>query len=128
MWGKVVARPRAVFVDGITPAHAGKSVVKWEWTEVWWGSPPHMQGKDQILNSYLDCPGITPAHAGKSHAANLARGSLGDHPRTCGEKKFSVRRQVCTPGSPPRMRGKVAFGGDNIDALGITPAHAGKSA
>ena len=71
--------------------------------------------------------GITPAHAGKRRIAAPVRAAPWDHPRTCGEKLNAYLQTGCNAGSPPHMRGKE---GEHIKApfaLGITPAHAGKS-
>ena len=90
---------------GITPAHAGKTLLlKRLRTErrdhpracgenrlspprkqgkV--GSPPRMRGKPLNAFSYFAKNGITPAHAGKTcdHRPNVA--VFRDHPRACGE-------------------------------------------
>ena len=50
-----------------------------------------------------------------------------DHPRACGEKNSPIMRTWLRWGSPPRMRGKVACPASTAGAVGITPAHAGKS-
>ena len=64
---------------------------------------------------------------GKAHNETWHDGDEGDHPRVCGEKKPLKFRKVTTPGSPPRMRGKVAWYYVSGAAIGITPAYAGKS-
>ena len=71
--------------------------------------------------------GITPAYAGKSPPPDNAPRLAGDHPRVCGEKGLlkDIAKQL--QGSPPRMRGKVAFTALNVTTDGITPAYAGKS-
>ena len=50
-----------------------------------------------------------------------------DHPRVCGEKRWSSRTSAWCQGSPPRMRGKVSAGATLPRLGGITPAYAGKS-
>ena len=45
----------------------------------------------------------------------------------CGEKARTQRPTTLAQGSPPRMRGKVTCTGSHANALGITPAYAGKS-
>ena len=50
-----------------------------------------------------------------------------DHPRLCGEKKRQAETEVLQPGSPPPMRGKVLDLLEDLCAVGITPAYAGKS-
>ena len=53
-------------------------------------------------------------------------GKTKDHPRVCGEKKFSAQPLVCVLGSPPRMRGKAMIGSMLSVLSRITPAYAGK--
>ena len=91
------------------------------------GSPPRMRGKviDRIgKNRVL---GITPAHAGKRYDRFSRAPVLRDHPRACGEKNSLRKTYPETAGSPPRMRGKVVRFYQTLQAMGITPAHAGKS-
>ncbi len=71
--------------------------------------------------------GITPAYAGKRYLCNSCLEGHGDHPRVCGEKRPVPAGLMLLAGSPPRMRGKVTCTGSHADALGITPAYAGKS-
>ena len=71
--------------------------------------------------------GITPAYAGKSTAEPRLRITTGDHPRVCGEKRNPGYRGKAPVGSPPRMRGKVAYTDLQRPSPGITPAYAGKS-
>ena len=49
-----------------------------------------------------------------------------DHPRVCGEKRYSIQRIGKGTGSPPRMRGKVSQRELKADRDRITPAYAGK--
>ena len=91
------------------------------------GSPPHMRGKAAHLASDVRAAGITPAHAGKRLIGITKQTATQDHPRTCGEKNVSDSSSYSLPGSPPHMRGKVAFETPKPGEHGITPAHAGKS-
>ena len=52
---------------------------------------------------------------------------LEDHPRVCGEKKIHDKKDLRQRGSPPRMRGKEQLEVSIRQAVGITPAYAGKS-
>ena len=91
------------------------------------GSPPRMRGKaDQLPGGFWDA-GITPAYAGKSRPGRGAGTPYRDHPRVCGEKALRPTTTRLRPGSPPRMRGKVLAALMPTNALGITPAYAGKS-
>ena len=91
------------------------------------GSPPRVRGKEVVLVDFICLRGITPACAGKSHSVTDANASSWDHPRVCGEKALQSSVNCTMEGSPPRMRGKAASGGDREPGAGITPAYAGKS-
>ena len=49
------------------------------------------------------------------------------HPRIGGEKWLYLDDFFCLAGSPPHRRGKVGLDGGLSEAVGITPAQAGKS-
>ena len=69
---------------------------------------------------------ITPAHAGKRRPSSQKAGLPRDHPRTCGEKTFTVKNVPGAEGSPPHMRGKACVAVGWFGLVRITPAHAGK--
>ena len=50
-----------------------------------------------------------------------------DHPRRCGENCPTVCQHQSISGSPPQVRGKLKNHADTSNALGITPAGAGKT-
>ena len=86
-----------------------------------------MRGK-VLYRSGPDAGGrITPAYAGKSYTRTCYAYNVRDHPRVCGEKVGMGYRGKAPVGSPPRMRGKVLAALMPTNALGITPAYAGKS-
>ena len=86
-----------------------------------------MRGKVSV-HPCLPCSfGITPARAGKSIFRFGGLNLVGDHPRACGEKLYDASFCIRNLGSPPRVRGKVGIVQSLEDALGITPARAGKS-
>ena len=68
--------------------------------------PPHMRGKVSF----------------PSYGIAFGR----DHPRVCGEKRFWIWKACRSWGLPPRMRGKVTGLEVDREAVGITPAYAGK--
>ena len=131
---------------GITPAHAGKSLVplfqnsrQWDHPRtrgekllgselfvLYIGSPPHTRGKGKEQPGRADDPGITPAHAGKSRVVRPSGSPPRDHPRTRGEKLASISGRPAREGSPPHTRGKGHPGRYAVASHGITPAHAGK--
>ena len=148
MRGKVAYTDLQRPSPGITPAYAGKSLLKLlhhvglrdhprvcgekayslviNGSE--WGSPPRMRGKGTKRCSSRRGGRITPAYAGKSKRIAPSSVLFGDHPRVCGEKAHNIYLLSGRQGSPPRMRGKVRTGCADLTACGITPAYAGKSA
>ena len=56
----------------------------------------------------------------------LAFATEQDHPRTRGEKPFTIAAKISKAGSPPHTRGKVTEAFHFVLAVRITPAHAGK--
>ena len=132
---------------GITPACAGKRICTVAICHGWrdhprvcgekrvikgiqgrdLGSPPRVRGKG-FMASWIACrAGITPACAGKRAPRTKTRRPARDHPRVCGEKDFSQKRQPGRQGSPPRVRGKVDVYYFFVPNRRITPACAGKS-
>ena len=130
MRGKVLQTILSGTEIGITPAYAGKS--QWagglvvsigdhpricgekpvgaEMGAIVPGSPPHMRGKGSIYGDTLKGTGITPAYAGKRLKRPMGDASAEDHPRICGEKYYTLRRDQLAEGSPPHMRGKEING------------------
>ena len=91
------------------------------------GSPPRMRGKRDSVSAVNSVTRITPAHAGKTLHCFDALSCLKDHPRACGENAVTDKSKVFHKGSPPRMRGKLWKIMYDINKVGITPAHAGKT-
>ena len=90
------------------------------------GSPPRVRGKVQRNACRLFGDGITPACAGKRFYAANNTAMAGDHPRVCGEKLAYHGDVISAVGSPPRVRGKVAYRYAVGVVHRITPACAGK--
>ena len=109
------------------PRTCGEKRIACVFCHIIMGSPPHMRGKDGIIQLPVGAGGITPAHAGKSPQDGIDFFRNGDHPRTCGEKLPVLVLLRSFAGSPPHMRGKDASRALRGGNPGITPAHAGKS-
>ena len=147
MRGKERAFPGCTQQLGITPAYAGKRLSRrqrrrgtWDhprvcgekssfvmWQGCCTGSPPRMRGKVLAALMPENRLGITPAYAGKRGEINTYEKIQRDHPRVCGEKICCTAIACRSSGSPPRMRGKVAWVNIALLYEGITPAYAGKS-
>ena len=140
------SRAKSFFV-GITPAYAGKSTqILWNCffdqdhprlcgekapihtdTPYFSGSPPPMRGKVRRNFPTKGDIGITPAYAGKRKSERQSEADYQDHPRLCGEKSEIFQIINGGIGSPPPMRGKVAYIVKLCLCFRITPAYAGKS-
>ena len=116
------------FPVGITPAYAGKTEADVPAMVNCLGSPPRMRGKQLGCDECHCGSGITPAHAGKTSMCRNMLPGIRDHPRACGENLNLESSKNIGMGSPPRMRGKPTFHSDGTVRIGITPAHAGKTA
>ena len=147
MRGKAQAEQVRRFLNGITPAYAGKRVSRllrkaslWDHPRVCGekghagrqklprlGSPPRMRGKVGGGDVFVVDVRITPAYAGKSPKFRNRLDVYKDHPRVCGEKTYRDSPTYPAAGSPPRMRGKASGPGVLSSLSGITPAYAGKS-
>ena len=92
------------------------------------GSPPRGRGKETRPLLCRFSSGITPAWAGKSRPVSPPHRPHRDHPRMGGEKRQALSAAHGSAGSPPRGRGKIHGVACHIDAVGITPAWAGKRA
>ena len=86
-----------------------------------------MRGKPPSLRQSVDIARITPAGAGKTLSLAQLMCTSGDHPRRCGENPSATASASSTPGSPPQVRGKPIAAAIGPDAVGITPAGAGKT-
>ena len=70
---------------------------------------------------------LIPARAGKTGALPPGGPPLRAHPRACGENDSRRRLIAATPGSSPRVRGKLPFLRLATHASGLIPARAGKT-
>ena len=65
MRGKDIAVNHFFACHRITPAYAGKSSIFITSLLYYYGSPPPMRGKADVVLNRIDRIGITPAYAGK---------------------------------------------------------------
>ena len=92
------------------------------------GSPPLTRGQQtaDIVNGLNT--GITPAHAGTTITSGRLVQKLRDHPRSRGDNVVRTPRETPYLGSPPLTRGQLRGKVADLEAMGITPAHAGTTA
>ena len=127
MRGKVPSWITVTWTHRITPACAGKSLSMEHWFFALRdhprmcgekhcapgqgcghaGSPPHVRGKEGRPHKEGAVAGITPACAGKRNPSGRKTTRARDHPRMCGEKYKSRRKDASAQGSPPHVRGKA---------------------
>ena len=91
------------------------------------GSSPLTRGKLPGENDPRAGSGLIPAHAGKTGTSSTLFTTERAHPRSRGENPPPVRIGVADPGSSPLTRGKPAVNASVIFAVGLIPAHAGKT-
>ena len=127
MRGKVTSAHNHGYAEGDHPRACGEKHDTHRVSNCVQGSPPRMRGKVENVPILQACSGITPAHAGKRPPGGPCSLRSRDHPRACGEKPFFNSISAVSLGSPPRMRGKEIDVSPLYVAVGITPAHAGKS-
>ena len=125
--GKSVIRPRSVRKYGDHPRVGGEKSQSGSRSNRVGGSPPRGRGKVSAFLAGIATEGITPAWAGKRLCRPQRRRVPPDHPRVGGEKSKNQQRIQNIEGSPPRGRGKGGVSCPCGQCVGITPAWAGKS-
>ena len=91
------------------------------------GSSPRMRGKPALFLRIRPRDRLIPAHAGKTQHASQCQAPTRAHPRACGENGIAWIRPLISAGSSPRMRGKLVWCCGEVGAVGLIPAHAGKT-
>ena len=86
-----------------------------------------MRGKQRMSPFEITWTRITPADAGKTPKIDANCTVSEDHPRGCGENNVMGGIASLILGSPPRMRGKLAYMLVEAGVNRITPADAGKT-
>ena len=145
--GKRSALGGRVVVGGLIPAHAGKTRAgrgqAWSptahprsrgenvstriSTTDHTGSSPLTRGKLVTGFRCLGSWGLIPAHAGKTGDVVLIVFLPGAHPRSRGENGTGRSSSIMSEGSSPLTRGKPVRAMGVANALGLIPAHAGKT-
>ena len=91
------------------------------------GSSPLTRGKRFSRTASRNIDGLIPAHAGKTCSIIKAKVAAWAHPRSRGENAWPARRGHRGRGSSPLTRGKPELTMEDATALGLIPAHAGKT-
>ena len=93
-----------------------------------YGSSPRVRGKRAVAPKVRGPEGLIPACAGKTMFDTIRLLRCWAHPRVCGENARPLSRWSTTPGSSPRVRGKLGTIQDENAGAGLIPACAGKTA
>ena len=145
--GKRVSSAAVSGRRGLIPAHAGKTLPRLYQRRGTWahprsrgenvmlavrcprrpGSSPLTRGKPSPRLSPCQASGLIPAHAGKTLLRRPRFGHLGAHPRSRGENQPKWAGGGASSGSSPLTRGKLACAIACARAIGLIPAHAGKT-
>ncbi len=91
------------------------------------GSSPRMRGKLGWSGRRRAKARIIPAHAGQTVGCHGCWRRLADHPRACGANLNHWGIYGVSPGSSPRMRGKLSGARRRVRRRRIIPAHAGQT-
>ena len=146
--GKLLLDPEEVPIEGLIPAHAGKTRPPACQGPEWAahprsrgenrqersrlscvdGSSPLTRGKPADCRVPLDTQRLIPAHAGKTWVTSAASPTGRAHPRSRGENWSDRLYTSDTWGSSPLTRGKPARRGLEGMVRRLIPAHAGKTA
>ena len=86
-----------------------------------------MRGKRRLVTDAGEKTRITPAGAGKTMSRTEDKAHEQDHPRRCGENRYLRIARTEWVGSPPQVRGKLAYPNRIPSPRRITPAGAGKT-
>ena len=145
--GKLVVSRLQRLVDGLIPAHAGKTRVS-RLSQRFRGAHPRSRGENTPVSTCIISPrgsspltrgkpclvwlavgraGLIPAHAGKTPPRKPPWTSTWAHPRSRGENTRSPFPIGNGWGSSPLTRGKLLLLVGRLFAYGLIPAHAGKT-
>ena len=125
--GKTPAQPSTRHPPAAHPRSRGENLIVAVRTFVVTGSSPLTRGKLDDNSLKLHGLGLIPAHAGKTGARGKSAGAAKAHPRSRGENRDGLKRELCAAGSSPLTRGKRSRGEKAGGGGGLIPAHAGKT-
>ena len=112
------AHPRACGENGLVHCHPTEAP----------GSSPRVRGKLGLRRPAHARVGLIPARAGKTCVVIVIALLYRAHPRACGENPMTVLWTRSSPGSSPRVRGKLVLVERASDLPRLIPARAGKTA
>ena len=130
----------------ITPARAGKTVVRWQKALIVWdhprscgkdngqrdwqialtGSPPLVRERHAVRKTIHDKQRITPARAGKTQVPNTVLTRVQGSPPLVRERLDNISVMTSSTGITPARAGKTAMAGLPVQAAGDHPRSCGK--
>ena len=145
--GKLSRAIKVETLEGLIPAHAGKTPTWSTPTVACWahprsrgenlygtrplgrryGSSPLTRGKHKHTQGHRPGYGLIPAHAGKTVVGCCQVVRVWAHPRSRGENHQRLDRGRRAWGSSPLTRGKQSRCRSQEIVSGLIPAHAGKT-
>ena len=126
--GKTRAAGDGGRAPGAHPRSRGENPMRGDDLSVHLGSSPLTRGKRLHGEADPVANGLIPAHAGKTQRWFRRWRSPGAHPRSRGENAGVGASSTISAGSSPLTRGKHGGGRGLSRAVGLIPAHAGKTA
>ena len=125
--GKRVQVIHHTLVEGLIPACAGKTSTSAA-ALVCSAAHPRVCGENARCGLLaLPALGLIPACAGKTRCCASWSTATRAHPRVCGENRIWRDNRLKVVGSSPRVRGKRAHDGIEVEAFRLIPACAGKT-
>ena len=145
--GKLTLSLQAKHNTGLIPACAGKTLSPAPWLAsprahprvcgenvglkprrvALGGSSPRVRGKQMFKPEVDRRARLIPACAGKTRTPHGIVAEYRAHPRVCGENRTPNIQIHPTPGSSPRVRGKLSRHSTLYAVIGLIPACAGKT-
>ena len=125
--GKPASVEHVIPRSRLIPAHAGKTSVINSRSRRALAHPRSRGENTQDILTIQDVKGSSPLTRGKRCRCRRDRRRRRDHPRSRGENHANTMREVPEEGSSPLTRGKRVAAGVGPAAIGLIPAHAGKT-
>ena len=125
--GKTTDAISRMYHAGAHPRSRGENLVATAAVDAVCGSSPLTRGKRDQRRPRQRLLRLIPAHAGKTAESGCDQRSTAAHPRSRGENLPGVAGAFNRVGSSPLTRGKHGGGRGLSRAVGLIPAHAGKT-
>ena len=125
--GRTAGRRGRCGAGSAHPRSCGADVHEVCYAELEAGSPPLVRGGRPAEGLGLARDRLTPARAGRTAKPDTQLAQVQAHPRSCGADAANASSGRGIGGSPPLVRGGLAFGAAHTHNPGLTPARAGRT-